>query len=154
MPAPPEPRRQSTATAEGERPLAGATLVAFVGTTDLDRAHAFYGEILGLRRTAADGFASVYDVEGTSLRVTRVDRVATTPYTVLGWRVDDISGALARLASRGVAAKRFDALGQDGDGVWTAPGGARVAWFEDPDGNVLSLTEMPAGSPSPAGRPS
>lgn len=127
-------------------PLTGAAIVAFVGTTDPDRAHAFYGGILGLERTEASGFANAYAAGGAaSLRVTRVDEVAPARYTVLGWHVDDIAATLAELSRRGVAPRRFPGVDQDDDGVWTAPGGARIAWFEDPDGNILSLTEMPRG---------
>ena len=133
--------------AVGAGPLRGAALVAFLGTTDLDRAHAFYGGVLGLERTEASAHANAYDVGGTSLRVTRVDRVAAAPYTVLGWRVDDVRAAIARLAAVGVEMRRFGGLEQDTDGVWTAPGGARVAWFADPDGNRLSVSEMPPATP-------
>jgi len=131
--------------ASGVEPLSGAAIIAFVATTDLERAHAFYGGVLGLVRTEASPYANAYDAGGTSLRVTRVERVAGAAYTVLGWRVDDITGAIAALGARGVAVRRLDGVEQDDDGVWTAPGGARIAWFEDPDGNVLSLTEPPSG---------
>ena len=132
-------------------PLSGAAIVAFVATTDLERAHAFYGGLLGLERTEAGAFANAYDGGGTSLRVTRVDRVAQAPYTVLGWRLDDLAAAIAALAARGIALRRFAGLEHDDAGVWTAPGGARIAWFDDPDGNLLSLTE-PAPATRPAGR--
>jgi catechol 2,3-dioxygenase-like lactoylglutathione lyase family enzyme len=131
--------------------LSGAALVAFVATTDLERAHAFYGDLLGLRRVDASPFANVYDAGGTSLRVTRVDRVGTAPYTVLGWTVADIGAALEQLTARGVACERFPGVEHDDAGVWTAPGGARIAWFRDADGNVLSLTEPAAASASAAG---
>jgi catechol 2,3-dioxygenase-like lactoylglutathione lyase family enzyme len=121
--------------------LTHAAIVAFAATTDLERAHAFYGEVLGLRRVEASPFANVYDAGGTSLRVTRVDRVAGAPYTVLGWSVPDMHAAIAHLAAGGVAFERFSGVEQDDAGVWTAPGGARIAWFRDPDGNVLSLTQ-------------
>jgi catechol 2,3-dioxygenase-like lactoylglutathione lyase family enzyme len=132
-------------------PLTGAVIVAFVATTDLERAHAFYGGVLGLERTEAGAFANAYDVGGTSRRVTRVDRIAQAPYTVLGWRMDDLAAAIAPLAARGIALRRFAGLEQDDAGVWTAPSGARIAWFEDPDGNLLSLTEPPPAT-RPAGR--
>jgi catechol 2,3-dioxygenase-like lactoylglutathione lyase family enzyme len=125
--------------------LSDAAIVAFAATTDLERAHAFYGGVLGLRRVDASPFANVYDAGGTSLRVTRVDRVAEVPYTVLGWAIRDIGGAIDRLTGRGVVFERVPSVEQDDAGVWTAPGGARIAWFRDPDGNLLSLTE-----PSPA----
>jgi catechol 2,3-dioxygenase-like lactoylglutathione lyase family enzyme len=124
--------------------LTAAALVAFVATADLERAHGFYGDVLELRRVDASPFANVYDAGGTSLRVTRVDRIAAAPYTVLGWTVPDIGAALERLTSRGVTVERFAGVEHDDAGVWTAPGGARIAWFRDADGNVLSLTEPAA----------
>jgi catechol 2,3-dioxygenase-like lactoylglutathione lyase family enzyme len=133
--------------------LTDAAIVAFAATTDLERAHAFYGDILGLRRVEASPFANVYDARGTSLRVTRVDRVADAQYTVLGWSVLDVHVAIDRLAARGVKCARFAGVEQDAAGVWTAPGGARIAWFCDPDGNVLSLTEAaPAAAAPPHAR--
>ena len=117
-------------------------LVASVGTEDLERSHAFYGEVLGLRRVETTPFANVYDAGGTTLRVTLVDRAARVPYTVLGWTIPDMAAAMDDLATRGVAFERYEGLDQDAAGVWTAPGGARIAWFRDPDGNVLSLTQM------------
>jgi catechol 2,3-dioxygenase-like lactoylglutathione lyase family enzyme len=127
-------------------PVAAAPVIAFVATTDLDRAHAFYGDVLGLERTEASPFANAYDCQGASLRVTRVEHVEVAPYTVLGWSVGDIGAAISALAARGTAVRRFDGVGQDAEGVWTAPGGARIAWFNDPDGNLLSLTEPPPGT--------
>ena len=121
--------------------LSRAALVAFVASTDLERAHAFYGDVLGLRRVDASPFANVYDAGGTRLRVTRVDRVAAAPYTVLGWTVPDIRAALDDLSARGVAVERFPGVEHDDAGVWTGPGGARIAWFRDADGNMLSLTQ-------------
>ena len=76
------------------------------------------------------------------LRVTAVPEVCRTGYTVLGWRVTDITSAVRGLAGRGVVFLRYDGMDQDSDGVWTTPGGDRVAWFADPDGNVLSLTQF------------
>ena len=123
--------------------LTGAALVAFAATTDLARSHAFYGEVLGLRHVETTPFANVYDAGGTTLRVTLVERVAPARYTVLGWTVPDVAAAMEDLGTRGVAFERYDGVDQDPAGVWTAPGGARIAWFRDPDGNVLSLTQMP-----------
>lgn len=127
--------------------LTGAALVAFAATTDLARSHTFYGEVLGLGHLETTPFANVYDAGGTTLRVTLVDRVAPAQYTVLGWTVPDATAAMNDLATRGVAFERYPGLDQDAAGVWTAPGGARIAWFRDPDGNVLSLTQLhgPAG---------
>jgi catechol 2,3-dioxygenase-like lactoylglutathione lyase family enzyme len=123
--------------------VAGATLVAFVAATDLDAAERFYGGTLGLPLVESTPFANVFDAHGTQLRVTRVEVVAAAPYTVLGWRVDDLEAAMAELRGRGVEFRRYESLGQDEAGVWTAPGGTRVAWFADPDGNTLSVQQAP-----------
>jgi catechol 2,3-dioxygenase-like lactoylglutathione lyase family enzyme len=123
--------------------LTDSPLVAFIATTDLERAHAFYGDRLGLRRVEANPYANAYDASGTQLRVTLVDRLVPARYTVLGWNVPYIHDAVAGLHSRGIAFERYDGLDQDDAGVWVAPSGAAVAWFRDPDGNVLSLTQSP-----------
>jgi catechol 2,3-dioxygenase-like lactoylglutathione lyase family enzyme len=115
-------------------------LVAFAATTDLGRSHAFYGGVLGLDRTEASAFANAYDVAGTQLRVTLVERVVAAPYTVLGFAVEDVAAALR---THPLAPLRYDALDQDADGIWTAPSGTRVAWFADPDGNTLSFSHSP-----------
>jgi catechol 2,3-dioxygenase-like lactoylglutathione lyase family enzyme len=119
--------------------LEAAPLVAFVGTRDPDASHRFYADVLGLELVESSSFANVYDAAGTMLRVTRVDEPARAPYTVLGWRVDDIRATTASLRERGVEFVRFDGMEQDADGVWVSPSGARIVWFRDPDGNLLSL---------------
>jgi predicted enzyme related to lactoylglutathione lyase len=116
-------------------------LVAFVPATDLDRARAFYEGVLGLTVTEHSRVAVAFDVNGTMLRVAAVEERVAAPYTVLGWTVDDIAASIDDLAARGVAFTRYDGMEQDERGVWTSPSGARVAWFRDPDDNVLSLTE-------------
>jgi catechol 2,3-dioxygenase-like lactoylglutathione lyase family enzyme len=122
--------------------LGSCDLIAFVATTDLDRARAFYEGVLGLAVTERTDFACVFDSGGTMLRVTAVPAVAQPGYTVLGWRVTGITAVVRELAANGVVFSRFDAMDQDEDGIWTTPGGDRVAWFGDPDGNTLSLTEF------------
>jgi catechol 2,3-dioxygenase-like lactoylglutathione lyase family enzyme len=124
--------------------LGDARVVAFVGSQDLAVSERFYRGVLGLKLIESSAIACVYDMRGTLLRVTRVDVAARAPYTVLGWTVDDIAAAVARLSARGVAFKRYRDLDQDRSAIWRAPGGTRVAWFEDPDANTLSLTELPA----------
>ena len=116
-------------------------LIAFVPSTDLPRSRAFYEGVLGLLVTEESSFAVAFDVHGTQLRVTAVAQRVAAPYTVLGWGVGDIAGAIRELRARGVAFERYEGMDQDADGVWRAPSGARVAWFQDPDGNVLSLTQ-------------
>lgn len=121
--------------------LGSSDVVAFVATTDLDTARAFYGEVLGLAVVEESPFACVFDAHGTQLRVTPVDEIRSAPYTVLGWVVDDIAAMVQALVHEGVRFERFAQMEQDDLGVWAAPSGARVAWFADPDGNVLSLTQ-------------
>lgn len=122
--------------------LGTGDLVAFVPTTDLERARSFYEGQLGLALKSESPFAVVFDANGTMLRVTAVDEIARAQYTVLGWKVDDIATAVRALAGNGVGFLRFEGMEQDDLGVWTTPSGDRVAWFKDPDGNTLSLTEF------------
>ena len=122
--------------------LTDSDLVAFVGASDLDRSRAFYEDALGLSLLEQTAFACVFDAHGTQLRVTAVAEVAPPGYTVLGWQVVDLAASIEQLVSRGVQFTRFDGLEQDDRGVWTTPNGDRVAWFADPDGNVLSLTQF------------
>lgn len=119
--------------------LEDAGQVAFVAVSDLDAAQQFYGGILGLVLEDARPFALVHRATGTQLRITLVEKVNAAPYTVLGWTVADLEGEIDRLVAAGVVFNRYDQMDQDDRGVWTSPGGARVAWFLDPDGNNLSL---------------
>jgi predicted enzyme related to lactoylglutathione lyase len=118
------------------------TLVAFVATTDGSRARRFYGEVLGLKIVSDDPYAIVCEVKGGSLRIQKVDALRPQGFTVLGWEVDDIEATVDTLARRGVRFERFEGMDQDDRGIWNAPSGACVAWFKDPDGNTLSVTEM------------
>jgi catechol 2,3-dioxygenase-like lactoylglutathione lyase family enzyme len=121
--------------------LESSDLVAFVAATDLSRARAFYEQTLGLPVVEHHDFACVLDAHGTMLRVTAAPKVAQPGFTVLGWRVGDIAASVRELTARGVIFLRYDGMNQDEDGIWTTPSGARVAWFADPDGNTLSLTQ-------------
>jgi catechol 2,3-dioxygenase-like lactoylglutathione lyase family enzyme len=122
--------------------LGKANLMAFVPSTDLDRSHRFYVGTLGLEPVEVTPFACVVRSGPTMLRVTRVDGLRPQPFTVLGWDVADLRATLAELAAAGVPALRFEGVDQDGSGVWTTPGGDLIAWFADPDGNTLSLTQF------------
>jgi catechol 2,3-dioxygenase-like lactoylglutathione lyase family enzyme len=122
--------------------LGSDDVIAFAGASDLDRSCTFYAEILGLRMVERNDFAGVFDANGTMLRVTAVPHVATGGYTVLGWRVTDIAATVNELVGRGVAFHHYDGMHQDELGIWTTPGGVRVAWFADPDDNVLSLSQF------------
>lgn len=118
-------------------------LMGFVGVSDLDAAQKFYGDTLGLELTDERPFALGARIGDAMVRITAVGTPVVAPYTVLGWGVEDLAATIDELAGRGVAFARFDGLEQDGHGVWTAPGGAKIAWFRDPDGNTVSLTEFP-----------
>ncbi len=113
--------------------------IAFVATADAEAAVVFCRDVLGLTFVADDPFALVFDLNGTMLRIFKVERVTPLEYTALGWKVDDIEAAVRGLAENGVTFERYEQLEQDELGIWASPG-ARVAWFKDPDGNTLSLT--------------
>ncbi len=126
--------------------LGGNRLVAFAATLHPERARAFYQDTLGLRLVADEApFALVFDANGTMLRVTTVNELHPQPFTVLGWQVASIEVTVERLTAAGVEFLRFPGMNDaDPHGIWTAPSGARIAWFHDPDQNVLSVTEFPA----------
>jgi catechol 2,3-dioxygenase-like lactoylglutathione lyase family enzyme len=122
---------------------ASARAITFIVTRDREAAKAFYGGVLGFPLSYEDGFAAVYDMNGIMLRISDVPNHAAQGHTVLGWDVPDIFAAVTALRAKGVAFTIYDGFGQDDLGVWNAPGGgAKVAWFKDPDGNVLSLTQF------------
>ena len=115
--------------------------IAFLATTDAERARLFYAGVLGVRLVTDDQFALVFDLAGTMLRLVRVESFTPQPFTVLGWRVPDLDAAIRQLSRGGVHFERFEGLEQDEAGAWEAPGGTRIAWFKDPDGNLLSLSQ-------------
>jgi hypothetical protein len=86
-------------------------------------------------------FALVYDAHGTMLRVTIVKQVQPAGYTVLGWKVPDIVAAANGLTAAGIVFERYPGTQQDELGIWTSPAGGKVAWFKDPDGNTLSISQ-------------
>jgi catechol 2,3-dioxygenase-like lactoylglutathione lyase family enzyme len=119
-------------------------IVAFVPTRNPAKARAFYEKILGLRFISEDPFALVFDGNGVMIRVANVSSVdgfEPAPFTILGWLVDDISKVVKGLGKKGVKFERFPGMEQDQLGVWSSPSGAKIAWFKDPEGNVLSVTE-------------
>jgi catechol 2,3-dioxygenase-like lactoylglutathione lyase family enzyme len=132
----------ATSSVAQQSGLGSSKLVGFVATRDAARAKAFYRDRLGLRLVSEDSFAVVFDANGTMLRVTPVREIALAQYTVLGWEVTDIVAKAKELTKAGVKFERFEAfMKQDELGIWDAPGGARVAWFKDPDGNLLSISQ-------------
>jgi len=122
--------------------LGNQTLIAFVATVDSERSRTFYERTLGLQLVSDDAFALVFNANGTTIRIQKVDAFQPQPFTALGFRVDDIQAVVAALGEKDVACERFPGMDQNAQGIWAAPSGARVAWFKDPDGNVLSLTEF------------
>jgi catechol 2,3-dioxygenase-like lactoylglutathione lyase family enzyme len=124
--------------------FATTKLMAFAPTRDADKARQFYEGVLGLRVLSQDGFAVALDANGIMLRVTIVPAgFKPQAFTVLGWEVPDIAKAVSTLKQKGVQFESYGLPTQDAAGIWTAPGGTKVAWFKDPDGNILSLTQMP-----------
>jgi catechol 2,3-dioxygenase-like lactoylglutathione lyase family enzyme len=120
-----------------------ARAISFIVTRDRASAKAFYGDTLGFPLSHEDDFAAVFDLNGTMLRVSTVPDHVAQGHTVLGWEVPDILAAVTALRDKGVAFTVYQGFGQDELGIWTAPAStAKVAWFTDPDGNVLSLTQF------------
>jgi catechol 2,3-dioxygenase-like lactoylglutathione lyase family enzyme len=116
-------------------------LKAFVPTIFPEKAKSFYKDILGLELLSEDNYALEFNSNGTLLRVNVVKEFQPQIFTVLGWDVDDISSTIKDLNAKGVLCEKYNFLEQDDLGIWTAPNGFKVAWFKDPDGNLLSLTE-------------
>ena len=116
--------------------------VLFLATANAERSRVFYEQVLGLAFVVDEPPALVFQVGDSMLRIQKVDRVHTAPYTALGWAVSDIRQTVNRLREAGVVFERYEGMNQDGDNIWPAPSGALVAWFRDPDGHVLSLTQF------------
>jgi len=121
--------------------LTDKKLKAFVPTVKPNEAKLFYKDILGLKLLSEDQFALEFDANGTILRVTIVQELKPHPFTILGWNVDDIVSVIKQLNSKNIYCERYEFLEQDNLGIWLTPNGSKVAWFKDPDGNILSLTE-------------
>jgi len=122
--------------------LSTADIIAFVPTKDSAKARAFYEGVLGLRFVSDDGFALVFNANGIMIRVAKAQQQFTpVQYTILGWNVKEIEKVAARLLEQGVHFERYGFFQQDDLGIWTAPSGDKVAWFKDPDGNTLSVSE-------------
>ncbi len=121
--------------------LANAAITALVGTMKPDAAKAFYQDVLGLKFIADDTFALVFEGKNARVRVSRVPAVAPAQYAVLAFTVDDIEKAVDGLAAKGVAFARYPFFVQDAKGIWSAPDGTKVAWFHDPDLNLLSVVQ-------------
>jgi predicted enzyme related to lactoylglutathione lyase len=117
--------------------------VAFVPARDLAHAEAFYVGILGLTTQSRDEFALMVEANGVAIRIAAAQGYEPQPFTVLGFDVSNVADTARSLAARGVQFQRYPGLEQDELGIWRAPGGSRIAWFKDADGNVLSIAEHP-----------
>lgn len=119
-----------------------AKAVTFIVTRDREAAKRFYGETLGFPLRSEDAFAVVFDLNGTALRISTLKDHVAQRHTVLGWHVEDIVATVEALTAKGVKFNIYDGMGQDALGIWTPPGSTgKVAWFYDPDGNNLSLSQ-------------
>lgn len=119
-------------------------VIGFLTIVDVERAKAFYRDTLGLRLVSEEPpFALVFEANGIMLRLGMGKELPPAHGTVLGWQVPDVAAAVADLTNAGIAFERYGFLKQDELGIWTSPTGAKVAWFQDPDGNILSLSEHP-----------
>jgi catechol 2,3-dioxygenase-like lactoylglutathione lyase family enzyme len=122
--------------------LGAANVIAFLPSIHLERSRRFYADSLGLTVEELTPYACVVRAGQTMIRITKVDELRPQPFTVLGWEVTDIRREVDELTVRGVEFTRYDGVDQDAAGIWLAPGGDAIAWFRDPDGNTLSLTQF------------
>jgi catechol 2,3-dioxygenase-like lactoylglutathione lyase family enzyme len=126
------------------------TMVGFLMTTNPEAARRFFTEVLGFRLLTDDSYALAFDAQGAMLRVAKTEKFAPAPGTVLGWEVGDISSTVSELVEKGVRFERYPHMKADEQGVFTFPKGDKVAWFKDPDGNLLSLSQHVIGIKTPA----
>jgi catechol 2,3-dioxygenase-like lactoylglutathione lyase family enzyme len=131
------------ANSQGVRMAVLAKMIGFLITSDAGKATEFYRDVLGFRFVQDDGFALVFDANGTMIRIVKAKSHTAAQGTVLGWEVEDIHAAIHELTARGVKFEQFGLpfMKQDEFGVWTPPNGDQVAWFKDPDGNTLSISK-------------
>lgn len=123
--------------------LADSKLQSIIWTSRIAEAETFYRDVLGLPLRTKSDAALVFDVGGSDLRVSPVPSTAPSAHTVLGFSVHDVDGAISLLSARGIAFELFQGLPHDENGIVKTPDGAKVAWFRDPDGNLLSIVQFP-----------
>jgi catechol 2,3-dioxygenase-like lactoylglutathione lyase family enzyme len=121
--------------------LASAKIVGFVPTKDYDKARAFYEGKLGFEFVSLDQYALVMSVGGHKIRIAKVPNFTPLQGTILGWEVQDIEAVVTWLTSRGVTPEKYPFVQDRELGIWTTPNGDKVAWFKDPDGNILSVSQ-------------
>jgi len=118
------------------------TPMLFLATSNPQRSRAFYERVVGLKLVTDGPFALVFAVGDSMLRIQKVERMQAPPYTTLGWKVRDIRTTIHQLRDAGAVFERYEGIPQDADAIWRSPSGAQVAWFKDPDGQTLSLTQL------------
>jgi len=116
--------------------------VSFIATANSAESRDFYENKLGFELLSDDPFALVFNIGTTSLRIQKVDTVPKVNHTVLGWEVMNIKKCVSDLTVKDIEFEKFPNLPQDDHGIWLSPSGASIAWFKDPDGNILSVTEV------------
>lgn len=121
--------------------ISESSLVGFIPSMDLIKAKSFYTQILGLLLDHEDDYALEFNVRGCRIRINKVNEKFPVPYTVLGWSVMDIGTTVSELIQKGIQFEKFDGLNQRENGICTFPDGSQVAWFKDPDDNILSITQ-------------
>jgi catechol 2,3-dioxygenase-like lactoylglutathione lyase family enzyme len=117
-----------------------AKIFSYIPTKNFERAKTFYGDVLGLKHVSTDDFALVFESGGIRIRIVRVSEFKPGPIAVVGWQVDDLEKCVTALKAHGVICERWPGIKQDAAGIWDELGRPRVAWFKDPDGNVLSFS--------------
>lgn len=121
--------------------LSNQRIKAFVSTVQLSVAREFYEKKLGLTLLSQDKYGIEFEANEAHIRLSVVEKLTPQPFTVLGWDTDDIVSTINNLTAKGIIFERYNFIEQDENGIWTAPGGTRVAWFKDPDGNLLSVSD-------------
>lgn len=123
--------------------LVSGKTVAFVPSRDLAGAEQFYVEVLGLAKLSGGPYGLVLEANGVTVRIARTESLEPQPFTILGFDVTDVEQTARALAAQGVTFQRYPSMKQDELGIWSSPGGSRIAWFKDPDGNTLSVAQHP-----------
>jgi catechol 2,3-dioxygenase-like lactoylglutathione lyase family enzyme len=123
-------------------PLQNHNAISFLATAKPTASKAFFKGTIGLPLIEDSDFALVFRLNNGQLRIQKVQDLSPAPYTALGWQVTDIEAPVAALKKKGVTFDQHSGMAKDANGIWTSPSGAKIAWFKDPDGNTLSLTQM------------
>lgn len=113
----------------------------FIATAKPEESKAFYQDVMGLTLVDDNPFALVFNLSGAELRISKVPSFAPQPFTVLDWQVGNLEKSMSNLAGKGINFELFSGMDQDENGVWSTPEGVRIAWFKDPDDNVLSISK-------------